>query len=82
MTREGSDVGVEGCLFPSRTTGRFVGVGHLIHDSVEVDILQTGFCLGILDTGEATNALCLFEHVVELLDCVFPSAKSANLMTQ
>ena len=82
MMREGSDVGIKGCLFPSRTSGRFVGVRHLTHDSIEVDILPTSFCLGMLNIGDVTNTLSLFEHGVELLDCVFPSANSANLMTQ
>jgi hypothetical protein len=80
MMREGSDVGVKGCLLPSRTSGRVVGVGHLTHDSIKVDILQTSFCLGMLNIGDVTDMLRLFKHVVELLDCVFPSAKSADLM--
>ena len=72
-------MGIEGCLFRSYTTERFVGIGHLSHDGLEVDILQTSFCLGSLNIGQVTNVLCLFKHVVELLDCTFPSAKSANL---
>jgi hypothetical protein len=82
MMRERSNVSVESCLFPSCATGRFVGVGHLIHDSIEVGILQTGFCLDMLNIGEVTDVLRLIEHAVKLLDCVFPSAKNADLTTQ